>query len=236
MPARVSRKRIGPKAAVRSPEVLAWGSILSSLRKYYSKGVWRVPVLRHRGSDPFLVLVSTVLSHRTRDEVTERATLRLLSAFPTPFALARAKPQRVISEIREVGLAKAKALSLRRASKILVSKFDGRVPQQEAELLKLPMVGPKTAHAIRVFGYRKPGLPVDTHILRVTYRLGVTTSGSIAKAQQELARSVPRRYWALLNPIIVQHGQNLCRATRPLCHDCPISKWCPRIGVAWHPE
>ncbi len=205
---------------------LPWGTILRRLPGYYSHGNWRVPVLRRRGADPFLVLVSTILSHRTRDEVTERATLRLLSEYPTPFAAARAQPGRLRSLIREVGLSDAKAWGIQQASRVIVDRFGGKVPLRERDLLDLPMVGPKTAHAIRVFGHRKPGLPVDVHILRVTRRLGAVRGRTISEAQRELAQSVPRRYWMILNPILVQHGQNLCRYRAPRCGECPIADIC----------
>lgn len=187
--------------------------------------------MRERGVDPFRVLVSTILSHRTRDEVTQRASLRLLKHYPTPSALSTASTARIASLIREVGLAKPKSKGLRRASMEIVGRFGGVVPQKTSDLLSLPMVGPKTAHAVRVFGYQADGLPVDVHILRVARRLGVVKSGSIVSGQLELAAEVPRRYWRLLNPVLVQHGQNLCRATVPLCNQCPIQAWCARAGV-----
>lgn len=209
-----------------------WSRVLKELESYYSTGVWRTPVLRERGADPFLVLVSTVLSHRTRDEVTEHATVRVLAEYPTPEALSRASVKSIEVLIHKVGLSKSKARGLREAARVVVSRHGGIVPASEAELLQIPMIGPKTAHAIRVFGYRKPGLPVDTHILRVTRRLGVVQGRTISEAQRELSRVIPRKYWGLVNPILVQHGQNLCRATRPQCGDCPISRWCQRIGVS----
>ena len=172
------------------------------------------------------MLVSTILSHRTRDEVTQRATLRLLSVYPTARELARAPPARVESLIGEVGLARAKARGVRRASRVIVERFGGKVPLGERDLLDLPMVGPKTAHAVRVFGYEKAGIPVDTHILRVTKRIGVVRGRTISEAQFELSREVPRRYWKLLNPILVQHGQNLCRHHAPRCGECPIADIC----------
>ena len=218
---------------MRTPGIrrLHWPTIIRVLQVHYSQGKWRVPVLRERGADPFLVLVSTMLSHRTRDEVTKRATLRLLSRFPTPRALASAPLSSVEESIDEVGLARIKARGIQMASRAILERFRGSVPLSEHDLLSLPMVGPKTAHAVRVFGFEKDGLPIDTHILRVAQRLGAVQSGNIADAQREMAREVPRRYWKLINPLLVQHGQNICKAVRPECAKCPIELWCPRIGV-----
>ncbi len=210
---------------------LPWGRLLRTLEVHYGRGKWRVPVLRARGADPFMVLVSTILSQRTRDEVTERATVRLLTEYPTPTAIARAPLGRIRSLIDEVGLADGKARGIRSASQVVVKRFGGMVPLREADLRSLPMVGPKTSHAIRVFAYRLPGLPIDTHILRVSRRLGVVHGKTIGQAQDELSRSVPREYWSLLNPVLVQHGQNICRPSLPRCDVCPISHWCLRKGL-----
>jgi endonuclease-3 len=204
---------------------------LRAITEFYQDGDWRVPVLRDRGADPFLVLVSTVLSHRTRDEVTERVAIRLLSEYPSPLDLSRAPLPRIRQLVREVGLEESKARGLRSAALTIVRDFGGRLPVTERDLLRIPMVGPKTAHAIRVFGHQRPGIPVDTHILRVMRRLGGIRSTTIRGAQTEISRNVPRRYWGLLNPVLVQHGQNVCRARRPLCRECPISARCPKIGV-----
>jgi endonuclease-3 len=208
-----------------------WPRLLSLLAEFYSRGNWRTPVLRTRGADPFLVLVSTILSQRSRDEVTERATLRLLAEFPTPAAMAKAPLARVLPLIREVGLANSKARAVISASRVIVERFDSQVPRSVHDLLSLPMVGPKTAHAVRVFGYERPGLPVDVHILRVARRLGATRATTIAAAQIELAGLVPRRYWFLINPILVQHGQNLCSARDPNCGVCPVFSVCGRVGL-----
>jgi len=214
----------------KSSHRIPWSRLLRLLEEFYRQGNWRVPVLRARGADPFLVLVSTILSQRTRDEVTERATIRLLSVFPTPTLLSRASPARIRSLIGEVGLSDVKSKALKECAKSLVNRFGGVVPSTEADLRTLPMVGPKTAHAVLVFGHEKEGLPIDSHILRVTRRLGVVRGTTIPEAQRELALAVPRRYWKLLNPVLVQHGQNLCRYSTPECGVCPIAPICPYPG------
>lgn len=234
---RCPRSSIPPSAPGAGAHVVppvvgrAWQRALSSLVRFYSTGRWRVPVLRERGADPFLVLVSTLLSHRTRDEVTKRATIHLLAKFPTSAALSKASPHEVRALIREVGLSRAKAQGLCAAARTLVSEFGGRVPESEADLLRIPRVGPKTAHAVRVFGYQRPGIPVDAHILRVARRMGTVSGRTIPRAQAELSTNVPERLWGLLNPVVVQHGMNICRARGPLCPRCPIEELCPKVGV-----
>lgn len=205
---------------------------MRTLDEHYRTGRWRVPVLRALGADPFLVLVSTILSQRTRDEVTERSAISLLRAYPDANALARAPIPRLQALIRGVGLWRTKAKGLHDAARYIVEHFDGKVPESERELSEIPLVGPKTAHAIRVFAFRLSGIPVDTHILRVTRRLGAVKGNTILEAQRELARTVPKRYWHLLNPVLVQHGMNICAAHAPRCGVCPIARWCLRVGVA----
>ncbi len=214
----------------RRPRI-RWGGLLDAVDRYYEVGRWREPVLRDRGASPFLVMVSTMLSHRTRDEATLRATKRLLAEYPSPEKLAKASNAQIRAIIRGVGLSELKARGLRDAARWLVENQDGRVPESEEELLGIPRVGPKTAHAIMVFGFRQPGLPIDTHILRVTRRLGVVDGTTISQAQDELMRAVPRRYWGLLNPTLVRHGMNICTAQNPVCEVCPITRWCEQVGV-----
>lgn len=192
---------------------------------YRGKG-WRVPVLRERGADAFGVLVSTVLSHRARDEATLRAFRQLRREFPTPEVLSAATPSKVAQLIRPVGLSESKAEGLVELSRELVTRFEGKVPSSYEDLISLPMVGPKTASAVKVFGFEHDDLPVDTHIHRVANRLGVVTTKTPEQTRARLAEAVPREYWGLLNPILVQHGQNICLAQRPRCSECPIASWC----------
>lgn len=224
-------KQAGSRRHFREHTRIPWGRLLGRLMSHYEMGDWRTPVLRKRGEDPFLVMVSTMLSQRTRDEVTQRATLRLLSHYPTPTTMARAPVNDIETLVREVGLSHLKARGLRDAARFLVSRHKGVVPRDLEELLEIPRVGPKTAHAILVFGHSKPALPIDTHILRVCRRLGATRGRNIPDAQKELVETVPSRYWGLLNPILVQHGMNTCRHRDPFCGACPIARWCKRIGL-----
>jgi endonuclease III len=209
-----------------------WSLLLGKLEKFYSKGVWRVPVLRERDANPFLVLVSTILSHRTRDEVTERATRRLLDHFPTPMTMAASNPNAIQILVSEVGFSEAKSRAIWEASRTIVSKHHGRVPTSHAELIALPLVGPKTANAVLVFGHHRPAIPVDAHILRVANRLGVVQTSTISETIDALASVVPQVFWAELNPVLVQHGQNICRVKAPLCDRCPIRRSCWRVGVS----
>jgi endonuclease III len=210
---------------------IEWGRLLGKLERFYGKGSWRTPVMRERGVDPYRVLVSTILSHRTRDEVTARAAHRLLVAYPTPTALSRSSVSKIRSLIREVGLADSKAAALHECASIIVRSHGGKLPQTERDLLSLPLVGKKTASAILVFGFRMGAIPVDTHIHRVVNRLGVVRTRSLDETADALEEVVPWRYWGKINPVLVQHGQNMCTAVHPMCDSCPIFAECSRVGV-----
>src|SRR5580658_8316370 len=199
-----------------------WGALLRHLGRFYATGNWRVPAFRDRGADPFGVMVSTVLSQRTRDEVTERVAGRLLAVYPTASALATAPRDRVVGLIREVGLAESKANGLQATAGILAKDYCGKLPRVESELIQLPLIGRKTAKAILVFGYGIPAIPTDIHIHRVANRLGVVTTKSAEETSLALEKVVPKKYWHLLNPALVQHGQNICTALNPKCAGCPI--------------
>jgi endonuclease-3 len=222
------RSTLEPTAAPRqrAAPTFPWSSALGTLRTFYNVGEWRVPVLRERGAPAFHVLVSTVLSHRSADSATLTAFHKLITRYPSPQALSKADRREVERLIRSVGIARNKAAGLISMASALVDRYEGSVPSDLEELLTIPMVGPKTAEAVRVFAFRKRAIPVDTHIHRVANRLGVVVTKSPLETQFALAGVVPRRFWGELNPVLVQHGQNLCSARAPKCGKCPISSLC----------
>jgi endonuclease-3 len=226
-----SRRATGVRSRVdatrsKLPNRFHWGWVLRNLDKFYGAGAWRRPLLRERGSDPYRVLVTTLLSHRSRDEATALAWDRLRPSCPSVRSLARADPLEVERLIRGVGLSDSKSRALVRVAKQVETRFGGTIPRSTSQLRSLSMVGPKTASAIQVFAFGIPALPVDSHIHRVANRLGVVSTRTPEATARELAKVVPRRYWAGINPGLVLHGKNLCRRSRPLCGPCPIRSAC----------
>jgi endonuclease III len=213
------------------PKPLDWDVILDRLSTFYHRGDWRVPYLRDHAEDPFQVLVGTILSQRTRDANTDRASARLFARFPGPRELAAAAPVTIESLIHSTGYFRTKARHIRATSQALLERFDGKVPTDRDLLLSLPGVGPKTANCVLVFGYGLPAVPVDTHVHRIANRLGLVHTKTPEQTERELVRKVPPQYWIPLNPLLVQHGQNICRPHRPLCDRCPILEYCA-TGVA----
>ena len=181
--------------------------------------------------DPFRVLVSTVISLRTRDDVTSRAAGRLLARARSASDLAR-MPEREISElIYPAGFYRNKARHLRSIGRILTEEHGGRVPSAMEDLLALPGVGRKTANLVRGRGFGLPAICVDTHVHRIPNRLGWVSTKTPEQTERSLERILPERYWIEINRLLVRFGQQVCTPVSPRCSICPLSATCPRIGV-----
>jgi endonuclease-3 len=176
--------------------------------------------------DPFRILIGTILSHRTRDENTTRATENLFSKYKTPEELAKADPIAVSRLIRPAGFYRMKAKNIIRVSKQLVSEFGGEVPESEEELLTLHSVGRKTANCVLVYAFNKPAIPVDTHVHRISNRLGLVKTKTPEETEAGLVKTVPRRYWLELNDLFVRFGQTTCKPIGPKCSSCTIAPSC----------
>jgi len=208
-----------------------WEKLLDRLSAFYRTGDWRRPYLRDHAVNPFQVLVGTILSQRTRDEATDVATARLFARYPDARSLAEASPRELEPLVRPVGFYRTKSRVIGACARELLARHGGDVPRTYAELLALPGVGPKTANCVLVFGYGIPAIPVDTHVHRIANRLGVVRTRTPEETEDRLRAVVDPRYWIPLNPLLVQHGQNVCRPHRPRCDLCPIAGLCA-TGIA----
>jgi endonuclease-3 len=208
-----------------------WEEVLDRLSQFYRTGDWRVPYLRDHAEDPFQVLIGTILSQRTRDENTDRASAALFARYPDAARLAKARPAQIEPLIRGTGFYHTKARAIQAVAVQILERFNGQVPRDLETLLTLPSVGPKTANCVLVFGYGLPGMPVDTHVHRIANRLGVVRTSTPEESEARLRQVVQEAYWNPLNPLLVQHGQNLCRPIGPKCELCPIETLCA-TGVA----
>lgn len=182
-------------------------------------------------TDPFQVLISTVLSQRTRDENTRTASERLFLRFTTPKQLAGANLGEIEKLIKPSGFYRVKARYIRQIAKEIIERFGGKVPDNINDLLSLTGVGRKTANCVLVYAFRKPAIPVDTHVHRISNRLGLVRTKTPKETEIELVLVVPKRYWIVLNELMVRHGQQTCRPLRPLCHTCPITKYCKHVRI-----
>ncbi len=196
--------------------------IIDLLKKEYPDDFSGSNVSRH----PFKVLIGTVLSHQTRDERTLMASRDLFSKFDTPQKLANASIKEIKKLIKKVGMYNTKAKRIKQISKILLESYDGKVPRDYESLLSLPGVGRKTANIVFTYAYGKGDyIAVDTHVHKVSNRLGIVKTKTPEKTEQELYKAIPKKEWKYINELFVQHGQTICKA-RPLCERCVISKYC----------
>jgi endonuclease-3 len=182
--------------------------------------------------DPFEVLIATMLSAQTRDAVTAAASARLFKVARTPKKMATLTEKRILKLIYPVSFYRNKAAHVKKTCRILVERFDGRVPGTMEELLTLPGVGRKTANLVLILSFRSlKNICVDTHVHRISNRLGWVQTRTPEETEQALYRNTSRRWWPYINLYLVTWGQNVCRPTYPRCGACVIKPYCPQIGV-----
>lgn len=195
---------------------------------------WRTPYvteLSHQRREPFHILISTLLSLRTKDAVTAAASQRLFALADTPQAMLRLTPRQIERAIYPVGFYRIKARNILRVCRALIEQYDGRVPDDIDVLLKLPGVGRKTANLVITLGYGQPGICVDTHVHRITNRWGYVRTKTPEQTEMALREKLPRAYWIEINDELVALGQNICHPTSPKCSICPVRAYCARVGV-----
>lgn len=181
--------------------------------------------------DPFKILVSTIISARTKDEVTGPATDRLFALADSPEKMQRLPEEKIEKAIFPAGFYHTKAKAIRKAARELVERFGSRVPDTIEELLTLPGVGRKTANLVVTLAHNKAGICVDTHVHRITNRWGYVKTKTPHETEQALRAKLPKKHWIAINTTLVMHGQNICKPVSPLCSRCPVFKYCDRAGV-----
>ncbi len=180
---------------------------------------------------PFHVLIGTVLSHRTKDEVTAVASKRLFAAYKTPAALAAADASVVAQLIKPVGFYNRKAEAVIAVARDLGERFGGEVPRNIDAMCTLPSVGRKTANVVMVNGFGVPAVAVDTHVHRISNRLGWVRSKTPEETENALRRIAPRDTWLRINDALVNHGRKVCKPIGPRCSACPVIERCARVRV-----
>lgn len=203
--------------------------ILGILRKKVRD--WPVPAIGHYTDTPYTVLISCILSLRTKDQTTTGASQRLFEIADSPQAMLEVPIQEIEKRIYPVSFYRVKAQTLHDISTLLIDRFEGEVPDNLDDLLTLPGVGRKTANIVVTLAFQKPGIAVDIHVHRISNRLGYVRTKSPDETEMSLRKKLPRRYWIELNDLFVAFGQNLCTPTSPHCSICPVEKYCDRVGV-----
>ena len=181
---------------------------------------------------PYTTLISCILSLRTKDEVTEQASIRLLKKYDTPEKILKLSEEKIAELIYPVGFYKTKAKRLREISKTLIGSYKGEVPEDFNELLKLKGVGRKTANIVMVYGFNRQGfIPIDTHCHRIPNRLGWIKTKTPEETEKKLRKILPKKYWDDFNHLFVTFGQTICVPVSPFCSRCPINQYCKQVSV-----
>lgn len=207
-------------------------SVIKILRKETAN--YQLPIVTKvalKEKDPFWVLISCILSLRTKDETTTQATKRLIGLGKTPKEILRLPLGRIEKAIYPVGFYRTKANNIKKICEILLKDFASKVPSDLEVLLTLPGVGRKTANLVLTLGFNKLGICVDTHVHRISNRLGYIKTKDPEQTEFVLRKHLPKRYWIEYNDLLVAWGQNICRPTSPLCSKCKIVSFCSKNGV-----
>lgn len=208
-----------------------FGKLVQRLSHFYGE---EVPVLTKIAAEqrsPFLVLVGCLLSLRTKDETTEKAMERLMKRAHTPDELLSIPTEELEKIIYPVGFYRNKSRLLKEISQIVIEKYHRTVPDSIEELTTIRGIGRKTANIVVTEGFGKAGIAVDTHVHRISNRLGAVRTRTPRETEDALRKDLPRKYWAVYNPLLVTHGQKTCAPLSPFCSKCPVSDLCARVGV-----
>lgn len=211
-------------------------SVLRILRR--EAPAWNAPVVTFialQTGDPYRVLISCLLSLRTKDETTGPASVRLFALADTPRKMLQRSAAEIEKAIYPVGFYRNKARTILDISRALVDEYGAKVPDDLDQLLTFKGVGRKTANLVLTQGFRKPAICVDTHVHRISNRWGYVRTRTPHDTEFELRRVLPRRYWIEYNDLLVAFGQTICQPVSPLCDSrCPVAQYCPKLGVEKH--
>ncbi len=209
---------------------LSWEDLLDIMEREAKKR--NAPVYSLKCNlNPFQILVSAILSTRTRDEQTAKACEKLFKVVSTPEDLLKLSEDEIDRLIKEVGFHRVKAKNLKKLAEILVERYGSNVPSEFDELIKLPGVGRKVANIVLANAFGKPAIAVDTHVHRIANRMCLVKTEKPEETERELMKAVPKELWHKVNKPFVGFGQTVCKPIKPLCNDCPFKDFCPKRDV-----
>ena len=196
---------------------------------------WQEPVVgvvaRESGRDPFKVLISCLLSLRTKDKTTSEASARLFALAGDPASMLKLSQEQIERAIYPVGFYRIKTKQIHKICCRLLDDYEGQVPNSIEALLTLPGVGRKTANLVVTVGYGRPGICVDIHVHRISNRWGYVKTRNPKETEEALRKKLPARYWIIYNDLLVPYGQNICQPVSPFCSRCKLVKYCDRVDV-----
>lgn len=205
-------------------------NLIYNLNTFFEKDkLPSVSKIKKEGADHFKILISTIISARTKDEITYKATEKLFSKAKNAKEILKLSENEIAKLIYPAGFYKVKAKNIKKTSEIIVKEYNNNVPNNLDDLLKLPGVGRKTANLVLAVGFKKEGLCVDTHVHRISNRLGIIKTKNPTESEMALRKILPKKYWEKYNELLVLLGQNVCHSRKPLCQKCPVSNLCKKI-------
>ncbi|MGE0793201.1 MAG: endonuclease III [Candidatus Woesearchaeota archaeon] len=193
-----------------------------------------IDLIKSQTDDEYKILVGTILSARTKDETTAKVSNALFAKAPSMLKLNKLTLKEIETLIRPINYYKNKAKYLKKLPEVLKTEFQGKIPSEIDDLIKLPGVGRKTANLVRGTAFGKPAICVDTHVHRISNRLGYVKTKTPLETEMALRKKLPEKYWIDYNKFLVSFGQNTCKPINPKCNKCPINQYCNRIGVSNH--
>ncbi len=205
--------------------------VVARLKDFYKGDVPSVTKLANEKRDPFLVLIGCILSLRTKDEVTDVAAARLFQRARTPREVLALPVKELERLIYPVGFYRTKTRTIQDISQKILEQYNGKVPETMEELLSFTGVGRKTANIVITEGFNKAGIAVDTHVHRISNRLGAVSTRNPNETEDALRKVLPRKHWRVYNMLLVTHGKRTCAPLSPFCSRCPVSTYCERVGV-----
>jgi len=210
--------------------------VLDILKKEFPK--WDAPVVslmaKRDKRTPFQILISTIISLRTKDQITAVVSERLFKLADNPYDMVKLPEEKIAEVLKPAGFYRQKAKTIKNISRIIIEKYGGKVPDTLEELLALPGVGRKTANLVIALSFGKPAICVDVHVHRISNRLGVVRTKNPEETEKELMKKVPPDRWNEINDLLVAFGQTVCKPVSPYCSDCPVSHLCEKVGVKKH--
>ncbi|OHC08023.1 MAG: endonuclease III [Planctomycetes bacterium RIFOXYB12_FULL_42_10] len=208
--------------------------VLKSIRHENKRFIEPIVTTISRKRTPFHVLISCLLSLRTKDQTTSEASRRLFAVADNPEEMMNIPIPKLEKLIYPVGFYRTKARKIKEICKILIAEYNSMVPDEIDELLKLNGVGRKTANLVVTLGYKKLGICVDTHVHRITNRWGYVKTKNPHETEFILREKLPKKYWLTINDLLVTYGQNICVPISPKCSICQVSAYCEKVGVTRH--
>lgn len=182
-------------------------------------------------TNPFELLIATILSAQSTDEQVNKVTAKLFAHFKTPQEIAQLTQEELEEYVKGCGLYKNKSKNILATCKILVEKYSGLVPDTLEELMELPGVGRKTANVVLSNAFGQDAIAVDTHVFRVSNRLGLACAKDPLETEKQLQKNIPKEYWSQAHHWLIYHGRRICKARKPSCSECPLESLCPKINV-----